>query len=91
MELLNWYILTLSGDADNTCSAVGVTGNISFLGNNRSWSVASTLIVLLIEHCRDEGGLAWHGLSWGLVCTWKNICWEDIYWWYPVKSSTYTL
>ena len=48
MEQLNWYILTSSGDADNTCSAisvvgitgnisllvVGITGNISLLGNN---------------------------------------------------------
>ena len=82
MELMNWYILTLSGDADNTWSVVGVvgvTGNISFLGNNRSWSVASTLVlvVLLKEYCRDGDELAWCGMSWGWEggpCTWEDIC-----------------
>ena len=81
MEQLNWYILTSSGDADNTCSVtstVGVTVKISLLGsNNRSWSVA-VLVVLLTEYCRDGDELAWHGISLGCeggARTWKDICW----------------
>ena len=82
MELINWQIPTSSCDADNTCFAVGVTGSISLLGNNRSWSVASTLVlvlvVLLIEYRGDEDEFGWDGISWDCesgACTWKDICW----------------